>query len=128
MGGKKDFVDSIFSLKITLIPSKGLVYFCEMTFIPHIFPFCFSSYSNTLNEIFSFPHSFFFSLLFFSLLYLSLPFHWTKQSESTSNNFSKFLYCFESEQLHLLFTYLLFLICIPTNSLSHLNIIFSLFL
>ena len=45
-----------------------------MTFILHIFTFCFSSYPNTLKEILSFPHSFFFSLLFFSLLFLSLPF------------------------------------------------------
>ena len=92
MGGKKDFVDSIFfPLKITLIPLKSLVYFCEMTFIPHIFSFCFSSYPNTLKEILSFPHSFFFSLLFF-FLFSSFPFPSTEPSSlraslTTSLNF-----------------------------------------
>ena len=74
MGGKKTFVESIiFSLKVTLVPLKGLVYFCEMKFISHIFPFCFSSYPNTPKEILSFLHSFFLFLTF-SFLFSYLPF------------------------------------------------------
>ena len=76
MGGKKVFVEFIiFSLKITLVPSKGLVYFCKMTFISHIFPFCFSSYPNTHTQerkYFLSPTLFFFFLPF---LFSFLPFH-----------------------------------------------------
>ena len=80
MGGKKTFVESIiFSLKVTLVPLKGLVYFCEMKFISHIFPFCFSSYPNTPKEILSFLHSFFFFLpfLFSSRTFPFLPLNQT---------------------------------------------------
>ena len=49
--------------------------------------------------------------------------------QGISNSFSIFLYCLNSKQWHLTFTYLLFQIHLPTGfsilSLSHLNIISS---
>ena len=79
-----------FSLKVTLVPSKGLVYFCEMTFISHIFPFCFSSYPNTPKEILYFR---FFLSLTFSFLFSSLPFPSTEPNNLRASSAAFLNFC-----------------------------------
>ena len=91
MGGKKAFVESIiFSLKVTLVPSKGLIYFCEMTFISHIFPFCFSSYPNAPKEILYFR---FFLSLTLSFLFSSFPFPSTEPNNLRASSAAFLNFC-----------------------------------